>query len=339
MSNKVARVAVIGAGGIANSVHLPSLKEIENANLVAVCDLRYEKAKAAAEKFAIPGVYWDMYEMIQKEALDGVFVLVEPDRLFRVAQDCLRAGLNCMVEKPAGTSAHQTNALARISRETGKICAVAMNRRHIPLVQAVMKHMREITTITQVDGVFIKHTDLSHEWEYCNAFASDGIHAVDLVRYLAGGEVTSCATVIGRFSGCPVDNAWSSVMKFDNGVTGTMKSNYQTGGRVHAFEMHGPGASAFINLGFGGAECEATILYHAGKSMYSLAAAGVGGQNIEKLDGKALAGSDQFHAYYGYKQEDQDFINALLTGSRPLCTVDDAVGSVALVEKILSSAI
>ncbi|MBO4297274.1 MAG: Gfo/Idh/MocA family oxidoreductase [Clostridia bacterium] len=339
MSNRAARVAVIGAGGIANSVHLPSLKEIENANLVAVCDLRYDKAKAAAERFSIPGVYWDMYEMFQKEALDGVFVLVEPDRLFRVAQDCMRAGLPCMMEKPAGTSAHQTSALARISRETGKLCAVALNRRHIPLVQAVMKHMREITTITQVDGVFIKHTDLGHEWEYSNAFATDGIHAVDLVRYLAGGEVTACATVVGRFSGCPVDNAWSSVMKFDNGVTGTMKSNYQTGGRVHGFEMHGPGASAFINLGFGGAECEATILYHSGKSMYSLAAAGVGGQNIEKIDGKALAGSDQFHAYYGYKQEDQDFVNALLTGGRPLCTIDDAEGSVKLVEKLLSNVI
>ncbi|MCR4621953.1 MAG: Gfo/Idh/MocA family oxidoreductase, partial [Clostridiales bacterium] len=339
MGSKVARVGVIGAGGIANSVHLPSLKEIDNANLVAVCDLRYEKAKTAAEKYSIPSAYWDMYEMFQKEALDGVFVLVEPDRLFRVAQDCMRAGLPCIMEKPAGTSAHQTSALARISKETKQLCAVAMNRRHIPLVQTVMKHMREITTITQVDGVFIKHTDLSHKWEYNNAFATDIIHAIDLVRYLAGGEMTSCATAIGRFSGCPVDNAWSSIMKFDNGITGTLKSNYQTGGRVHTFEMHGPGASAFINLGFGGADCEATILYHSGKSIYSLAAAGVGGQSSEKIDGKALAGSDQYHAYYGYKQEDQDFVNAILTGERPLCTIDDAEGSMILAEKLLANAI
>ena len=339
MANQAARVAVIGAGGIANSVHLPSLKEIENANLVAVCDLRLEKAQAAAEKFSIPGVYWNMFEMFEKEALDGVFVLVEPDRLFRVAQDCMRAGISCIMEKPAGTSAHQTSALTRIARETGKTCAVAMNRRHIPLVQEVMKHMREVTTITQVDGVFIKNTDLSHEWEYSNAFATDIVHAIDLVRYLADSEVSTCATAIGRFSGCPVDNAWSSVMKFENGITGTLKSNYQTGGRVHTFEMHGPGASAFINLGFGGANCEATILYHSGKSMYSLAAAGVGGQSSETIDGKKLAGSDQYHAYYGYKQEDQDFVNCLLTGKRPLCTIEDAEGSMKLVEKLLASAI
>ena len=332
-------VAVIGAGGIANGVHLPSIREIEDANLIAVCDLRLEKAQAAADKYGIPGVYWDMYEMLRKEPLDGVFVLVEPDRLFRTAQDCMRAGVACIMEKPAGISAHQARSLARISRETGKTCAVAMNRRHIPLVQHVMRHMRGITQITQIDGVFIKNTDLSHAWEYSSAFSTDIVHATDLVRYLANAEMERCATVIGRFSGSPVDNAWSSVMRFANGVTGTLKSNYQTGGRVHTFEMHGPGASAFINLGFGGAECEATILYHEGKSMYSLAAAGVGGQNKETIDGKQLAGDERFHAYYGYKQEDIDFVESLQTGRAPLCTIEDAVGTMEMVEKLLENAI
>ena len=46
MANKTAKVVVIGAGGIANSVHLPSLVEIEQANLAAICDLRPEKAEA-----------------------------------------------------------------------------------------------------------------------------------------------------------------------------------------------------------------------------------------------------------------------------------------------------
>ena len=339
MEQRKARVAIIGAGGIANGVHLPSLAEIENATLVAVCDLRLEKAQAAAQKYGIPAVYWNMYEMFERETLDGVFVLVEPDRLFRAAQDCLRAGLPCIMEKPAGIFAHQARSLARISQETGKVCAVAMNRRHIPLVQAVMKHMRQVTSITQVDGVFIKNTDLSNQWEYSSAFGTDIVHAIDLIRYLAGSEVSACATVVGRFSGCPVDNAWSSVMRFANGITGTLKSNYQTGGRVHTFEMHGPGASAFINLGFGGAECEPTILYHSGKSMYSMAAAGVSGQNKERIDGRALAGSEQYHAYYGYKQEDQDFVNCLLSGERPLCTIEDAVGSMELVETLLANAI
>lgn len=336
---KRARLGVIGAGGIANGVHLPSLSELPEAEVAAICDLRLEKAQAAARKYGIPGVYWNMYEMLEKEHLDGVLVLVEPDRLFRAAQDCLTAGVPVLMEKPAGISAHQAESLSRISGETGVTCAVAMNRRHIPLVRHVAKRMREVTHITQVDGVFIKNTDLSHAWEYASAFGTDIVHAIDLVRHLAGSEVAAAATVAGRFSGCPVDNAWSSVMRFENGVTGTLKSNYQTGGRVHTFEMHGPGASAFINLGFGGAECEATILYHEGGSMYSMASGGVGGQDREHIDGKALAGSRDYHAYYGYKQEDADFIHAILSHTRPLCTIDDAAGTMRLVEMLLKNTI
>ena len=64
------RVGVIGAGGIANGVHLPSLTEIEDCEVVALCDLRYEKAVKTAERFGIKRTYWDMYEMLDKEALE-----------------------------------------------------------------------------------------------------------------------------------------------------------------------------------------------------------------------------------------------------------------------------
>ena len=58
--NRKANVAVIGAGGIANNVHLPSLSEIEEANVVAVCDLE-ERAKRL-EKYSIT-VYTSMYKI------------------------------------------------------------------------------------------------------------------------------------------------------------------------------------------------------------------------------------------------------------------------------------
>lgn len=328
------RVGVIGAGGIANGVHLPSLTEIADCEVVALCDLRYEKATETAKKFGIRKTYWDMYEMIEKEALDCVYILVEPDRLFRAASDCMQAGLPVLMEKPAGTSSHQANALARIARQKGVTCAVAMNRRHIPVVQEVKRIMAELTPITEVDGTFMKYTDLAGAWQYASAYDTDGVHALDLVRYLAGAEVSACATVTGRFSGCPVDNAWASVLRFENGITGTMRSNYQAGGRIHTFEMHGPNASAFINLGMGGSECEATILCRGGASMYSQASGGVARGNTIHLDGKALAGDDRFHAYYGYKQEDIDFIAAIKNGTSPMCTIEDMAKTMELVETV-----
>lgn len=334
---KQLRIGVIGAGGIARGVHLPSLSEIPEANVVAICDLVVTKAKEMAEKYGIPAVYWDMYEMIEKENLDAAYVLVEPDRLFRAASDCMNRGLHVFMEKPAGISAFQANSLVRIAQANNVICAVGMNRRHIPVVQKVREIMAQATEITEVDGRFMKSTDLgatAGAWNYASAYDCDGVHALDLVRYLAGSEVVDCATVAEKHSGCPVENSWASVMRFANGVTGTMRSNYQAGARIHDFEIHGPGASAFINIGFGGNECEATIIYSSNAKMYSLASGGVGGMKIEKIDGKELAGTDKFYAYYGYKQEDINFVNCVLEGKKPLCSIEDAAKSMELVELV-----
>ena len=333
-----ARIGVIGCGGMANNVHLPSLSELENCQVTAVCDLVEEKAAAAAAKFKVARFYTSHTKMLQDEPFDGVVCLVEPDRMYRVVYDCLNAGVPVLMEKPAGIDSYQADSLARTAEKNGKMLAVAMNRRHIPLVQHVFKIMKELTPITQVDGVFIKNSDIASGWHYMNAFVSDIVHAVDLIRYFAGSEPEKAATVAARRNS-PVDNSWSSVIKFGNGITGTLKANYQTAGRVHTFEIHGPLASAFINLGFGAEACEATILHASGQNIYSLASAGVQGLQCDKIDGMALAGSSKFYQYYGYKQENADFIACLLSGAEPLCPIADAAKSMHMAEMLLANAI
>ena len=38
------KIGVIGAGGICRNVHMPSLSEIDNCEVVAICDHHEEKA-------------------------------------------------------------------------------------------------------------------------------------------------------------------------------------------------------------------------------------------------------------------------------------------------------
>ena len=331
------KIGVIGMGGMARGIHLPSLMEIENCKVVAICDHIEERLNAASEKFGITSCYSLPHIMLREEELDGVICLVEPDRMFRVAYDCLEKGLPVMMEKPAGLDSHQAKSLARKAKEKGVRGAVAMNRRHVPVVQYAIRRMKELTAINQVDGVFIKNSDIDETWCYASAFICDIIHAVDLLRYMADSEPVKAATVIAAINS-PVDNAWSSVMSFENGVTGTLKSNYRTGGRVHSFEIHGQGASAFINLGFGDESCDVKIIHSKGK-MYSMSAGDVGEQVVEYVDGKELAGGDEFYQYYGFKQENIDFIKCIAEGKKPLCDIDDAVKTMEALELLLRSEI
>ena len=332
------RVGVIGAGGMATNIHVPSIAEVENCEIVAVCDLYEEKAKALADKFGIPKTYALHHEMIEKEEMDGVVVLVNPDRTYWVADTCLKAGLHVMMEKPAGINSYQAHSLERTAKEMGKIAAVAMNRRHIPLVQEVLKRVKAATEITQIDSRFMKYSDIDKGWHYASAYNCDIIHALDLLRYAAGSEPVDASTIVQQFNS-PVDNAWSSIIRFENGITGTLRANYRSAARFHDLEIHGPGASAYINLGFGDLKCSAQIHYNGGGSMYSAASAGVRESNVEYLDAVELAGSDKYSHYYGYKAENVDFINCVLNNTTPLCTIEDAAKSMDMAELLLEKRI
>jgi predicted dehydrogenase len=334
------RVAIIGAGGIARGVHLPSLNDMPDVEIAAVCDLVETRARAMAEKYGIPKVYTLYKEMLVKErdGLDAVFVLVEPANLFHVVWFCLEAGLPTFMEKPPGITLFQTESLARKSEETGKILQVGFNRRHIPVVRRAVEMVRERTTITHVEGCFYKFGTGSFDRGSLSAFMSDTIHAVDLVRAIAGGEAVKVSSIRASWNE-PFPNLWAAVIQFDNGVSGIVRANYRAGGRVHRFEAHGPGVSAFINLGFGGADCDAVLLSHAGQAQYSLAAAGAGTDGVVELDGQELAGSKDFYRFYGFYQEDRHFIDCVRAGTVPETSIRNAVGSMRLAEMIAANVI
>jgi predicted dehydrogenase len=337
MSEKTSvNVAVVGAGGMANSVHLPSLRDMEDVNVVAVCDLISEKARKTAEKFDIPRWYTVYHEMLEKEELDAALVLVEPSNHFHVVWHCLNAGLDTFMEKPPGISLFQAESLKRKAEAEGKFLMVGFNRRHIPLVREVKKRFDELTYPTQVEGCFYKFGSAAFDKGSLTSFESDTIHAVDLVRWLGGGMPVDARTIEAQYED-EVVNAWNSVARFDNGVTALVKANYRVGGRVHRFELHGPGASAFINLGMGAAQCEAMLLTHGGGSQYSLAAGAASDSGNAIISGTELAGSDQFYRFYGFYFEDRHFIDCVRNRTEPETSIQDAVKSFQYVDMILKN--
>jgi len=332
--NSMLAIGIIGTGGIANHIHMRSLAEMKDIEVRAVCDIIESRAQSTAQKYSVPKWYSNYHQMLSELDLDAVLVLVQPDQAFRIVYECLNHDLDVFVEKPAGITSYQTKTLADKAREKGRIVQVGFNRRYIPLVQEIVKIMKKTTVITQVEGCFFKNSSARFYDGCSSSYESDVIHAIDLVRWIAGGNPQTAATVVGQYNS-PVPNSWNSIIKFDNGVTGIIKSNYQTGGRVHTFEIHGYSASAYINLGFCTSTCEAKIIFHNGKPSYSMASAGGGSEEVVCYDGRALAGSDEYHKYYGYFNELLRFFDSVRTRKVPDTDLDDSVKYMELAEMLL----
>ena len=54
---KKIKVAVVGAGQVANTIHLPSWKSITEAEVTAICDINKEFAEKTAAEWKVPNVY------------------------------------------------------------------------------------------------------------------------------------------------------------------------------------------------------------------------------------------------------------------------------------------
>lgn len=338
---KTCKIAVIGAGGIADGIHLPVLNRLENVEITAVCDIIKGRAEKAAKTFNIPKVYSLYSEMLESTDFDAVFVLTQPDQLFRIAADCLNAGKHVFMEKPMGITAFQANSLREGAFKNKKILHVGFNRRYIPLVTETVSQLNKLTKINQISGYFYKNSSASFYGGCAGSFICDVIHVIDLVRHIAvGGESgnVSHASTLETFNpDTGIPEAWHSFMRFDNGIDAVIGANYNSGARVHRFELHGAGASAYINLGFGDSGCDSKILCDG--ASFSIVSGANNQRHVIDLDGITIAGSERYEDYYGYRDEDISFISKVLENpdNTDIERVNEDYSSMKLVETLLQA--
>ncbi|HDN17708.1 MAG TPA: Gfo/Idh/MocA family oxidoreductase [Candidatus Bathyarchaeota archaeon] len=315
----VIHVGFIGAGAHANRVHYPSIVSIDSAEIAAICDLNEEKLRATAEKYKVERTYTNYLDMIEKEELDCVYIIMPPHQLYSCVVDCLKAGLNVFIEKPPGITLNQTKSLAWYAKKYSCLTMVGFNRRFIPIMRKVRNMMLRRGDIDVCVASFHKNRIRDEPPYYqgiVDILTCDGIHAVDMLRWMSGGEAVNVKCFIHR-KHVPYENQFYSIMEFSNGCIGVLMCNWAAGGRIHTFEMHAKGVSALIDP-----EKEA-LIYKDG--------------DLERLDPYEVASSKDFYIYYGFLAENKHFIKCISKGEMPETSFHDAVKTMSLVDTILHS--
>ena len=125
------KIGIIGCGGIAMQKHLPSTKLIAEAEVVAFCDIKIEKAELAKEKFGQGSskVYKDYKEMLKDEEIDIIYVLT-PNRSHSVITiAALEAKKHVMCEKPMAINSLEAKKMVDASIKTGKKLTIGYQNR------------------------------------------------------------------------------------------------------------------------------------------------------------------------------------------------------------------
>ncbi len=199
------RFGLVGAGAI-GEVRARALRR--NHKLVAIADIDSSRAGRVAQSThqSDASIYDDFRRLIDDQRVEAVIVSTPPSDHETVAKAALEAGKHVLCEKPLAASVAVCRGLVETARARGRVLATGFNHRYFPAVQFVKAAIDE-QKIGALDHVraFAGHTGLSEfkaPWMYDRkvmgggALMDNGIHLIDLTRYLLGevDEVFGVAT-------------------------------------------------------------------------------------------------------------------------------------------------
>lgn len=128
------KIGIIGCGGIANGKHMPSIKQLDNVEMVAFCDIIPERAEKAAKEYgtADAKVYTDYKELLKDESINNVRVLTQNNMHARISIDAMKAGKHVMCEKPMAMNYAEAKEMIKVSKETGKLLTIGYQHKFDP---------------------------------------------------------------------------------------------------------------------------------------------------------------------------------------------------------------
>ncbi len=189
------RVGIIGCGGIANGKHMPSIKAIDVADMVAFCDLVEERAVKAAKEYGTEDakVYTDYKELLKDESIDVIHVCTPNRSHADISIDSLHAGKHVMCEKPMAKTAADARRMVEAAKETGKKLTIGYQHRH----KAQARYVKQVIERGDLGEIYyakapaIRRRGTPNWGVFLNEFEQGGgplidigTHSLDLTLYL-----------------------------------------------------------------------------------------------------------------------------------------------------------
>jgi len=237
---KKLKFALVGCGRISGK-HIEALKEIDDAELVAVCDISIEKAKNAAERAG--GVnYYSSYDdmLMQSKDIDIVTILtpsgLHPKHTIDIVKKYKK---HIITEKPMALQLSDADEMIRVCDEFGvRLFVIKQNRYNLP-VQKLRKALEEgkfgKITMGTVRVRWARNQEYYDKDDWRGTWELDGgvitnqaSHHIDLLEWMLGEPVSVMAKTATYLADIEVDDTAAAIIKFRNGAMGIVEATTAT---------------------------------------------------------------------------------------------------------------
>ncbi len=141
MKNKL-KIALVGCGQIADG-HISEIQKMNNAEVVAICDLEILMAQQASIRYKIPSYYDSYIQMLENEKPDVIHIATPPQSHLSLAKLALDAGCHVYIEKPLTPTYKESLELIEYVKNKDKKMTIGWNYYFDPPALRVRKMVNE----------------------------------------------------------------------------------------------------------------------------------------------------------------------------------------------------
>lgn len=224
------KVAVVGCGRV-SVMHLSAIAKSEYVELAACCDIKYERALAAAHEYG--GKAYSSYERMLDEVKPNAVHLCLPHYLHSAyAVEAFDRGINVLTEKPMDIDFASAARAVSIAKEKRVLYGVVLQCRYNPSAQTVKRAVqsgrlgkiisaRSVLTWSRPDEYYAE-SDWKGTWdkEGGGVVIDQAIHSIDLVNWMIDSDVKdlSCAMYDRGHRSVDVEDTAEGLITYANGA-------------------------------------------------------------------------------------------------------------------------
>ena len=233
---KKIKIGVIGCG-IWGEKHAKIFSKSEYSKLVAVCDIKKEKAKSLAKTYSV-NYYKDFNRMFNIEELDGVSIAT-PD--FAHAKPLLAAagkGLNILCEKPLVISEKELDKVIKVVNKNNIRIMVDYHNRWNPPFSLAKEKIDKGEIGTPINGYMRLNDKILVPKSYITWAEKSsviwflGSHTVDTLSWLFNDRIkrvySVCREGILKKSGINTVDVYQSTLEFEKGGIAQIENGWIT---------------------------------------------------------------------------------------------------------------
>lgn len=239
------RLGVAGLGR-AFSVMLPTITGDARVSLVAAADPRAEARQRFAVDFGA-SAYESVEELCADSAVDAVYVATPHQFHAQHAALAARHGKHLLIEKPIALTLDECTAIIAAARNAGVQLVVGHSHSFDAPVQRLCEliasgefgAVRMINAINYTDYLYRpRRPEELDTAQGGGAVFNQAAHQVDMVRLIAGGQVTGVCAATGAWDRVrPTEGAYAALLTFANGAFASL--TYSGYGHFDSDELQG----------------------------------------------------------------------------------------------------